>query len=88
MEKCNFCIQRINEVKFRAKKEGRLPRDGEIQTACQQSCPTGAIVFGNLLDESSLVSQTVKSERGWKLLDDMVNTQPAVTYLADLKFQT
>ncbi|MCX7953330.1 MAG: 4Fe-4S dicluster domain-containing protein, partial [Deltaproteobacteria bacterium] len=87
MEKCNFCIQRINEGKFRAKKEGRLPRDGEIQTACQQACPADAIVFGNLNDPGSKVSEVSRSERAWKLIDEYVNTKPSVTYLADYVFK-
>lgn len=84
MEKCNFCIQRIQEGKAKAKKEGRLPRDGEIKTACQQACPADAIVFGNLNDPDSKVSRLSRSDRGWKLIDDYVNTKPSVTYLADI----
>ncbi len=87
MEKCTFCIQRINEVKSRAKKEGRLPKDGEIKTACQQACPADAIYFGNLNDSTSLVSKVSNSDRGWKILDEYVNTKPSVTYLADMFFK-
>ena len=85
MEKCSFCIQRIHEAKFNAKAEGRTLREGEVLTACQQSCPTGAIRFGNLLDENSRVAQETKSERGYKILDQHINTQPAITYHAKVK---
>jgi molybdopterin-containing oxidoreductase family iron-sulfur binding subunit len=55
MEKCTFCIQRVTVAKITAKTEGRLIRDGEVQTACQQACPTSAISFGNLVDQDSKV---------------------------------
>ncbi len=80
MEKCTFCVQRINRAKLDAKDEGRLVADGEIQTACMQSCPTQAIVFGNLKDPSSRVSRKAKNHRGYLMLDEL-NTRPAVTYL-------
>ncbi|RME60569.1 MAG: 4Fe-4S dicluster domain-containing protein, partial [Candidatus Dadabacteria bacterium] len=87
MEKCTFCIQRIAEAKDRAKDEGRLVRDGEIQPACVQSCPTGALVFGNLKDKKSKVSRMAKSHRGYKILDHHINTQPSVTYLKDFRYK-
>ena len=81
MEKCTFCIQRIREVEHRAKREGRPVLDGEVQPACAQTCPTGAIVFGDLLDERSRVSVlTRESPRRYHILEDL-NTKPAVTYL-------
>jgi molybdopterin-containing oxidoreductase family iron-sulfur binding subunit len=80
MEKCTFCVQRINRAKLDAKAEGRLVADGEIQTACMQSCPTQAIVFGNLKDPASRVSRIAKGSRGYRMLDEL-NTRPAVTYL-------
>lgn len=80
MEKCTFCIQRIQEGKARAKKEDRNLEDGDIQTACQQSCPANAIVFGDLNDPKSKVSQAFKAKNSYALLDDMLNTKPAVKY--------
>jgi len=80
MEKCTFCVQRINRAKLDAKDEGRLVADGEIQTACMQSCPTQAITFGNLKDPASRVSRMAKGARGYRMLDEL-NTRPAVTYL-------
>ncbi len=80
MEKCTFCVQRINKAKLDAKDEGRLVQDGEIQTACMQSCPTQAIVFGNLKDPASRVSRKAKGSRGYAMLDEL-NTRPAITYL-------
>jgi len=63
-----------------AKDQGRLVEDGEIQTACMQSCPTQAIVFGNLKDPASRVSRKAKGARGYAMLDEL-NTRPAITYL-------
>lgn len=82
MEKCTFCVQRIREVQNRAKNEGRPVQDGEIQPACAASCPTKSIVFGNLKDRRSLVATQSKSERAYRVLDDHLNTQPAVSYLS------
>jgi molybdopterin-containing oxidoreductase family iron-sulfur binding subunit len=62
MEKCTFCVQRIRQAKNQAKNEHRKVRDGEIQTACQQACPTQAIVFGNLQDADSRVAKNWKRE--------------------------
>jgi anaerobic selenocysteine-containing dehydrogenase/Fe-S-cluster-containing dehydrogenase component len=81
MEKCTFCVQRIQRAKLDAKGEGRLVEDGEIQTACMQSCPTQAIVFGNLKDPGSRVSRIAKGARAYHMLGEL-NTRPAVTYLA------
>jgi len=87
MEKCTFCIQRINEAKDVAKDLGRPVQDGEVQPACVQSCPTEALVFGNLNDPKSRISHMVHSERAYKVLDHHLNTQPAVTYLNDIKYK-
>lgn len=87
MEKCSFCVQRINEGKDHAKDEGRLVRDGEIQPACVQSCPTKALAFGDLNDPNSTVSKWSKTERSYKVLDHHLNTQPSVTYLEDVKYE-
>ncbi len=84
MEKCTFCMQRIRQAKDQAKDEGRSVKDGEILTACQQSCPTDAIVFGDLNDPESLVSKLKKSPRGYHVIEDL-NTQPQVTYLRKVR---
>jgi molybdopterin-containing oxidoreductase family iron-sulfur binding subunit len=84
MEKCSFCVQRIEEVKVRARNEGREIRDGEIQPACQQSCPAGAIIFGDLVELKSRVNQLKKSGRNYVLLPEL-NLKPAVSYLAKVR---
>ena len=81
MEKCTFCVQRIEEKKIIAKNEGRPIKDGEIQTACQQSCPANAIIFGDQKDLESKVNENKKNGRNYVLLEDL-NTKPAVSYLA------
>jgi anaerobic selenocysteine-containing dehydrogenase/Fe-S-cluster-containing dehydrogenase component len=80
MEKCTMCIQRIIEGKDRAKDAGRKPKDGEIQTACQQTCPTRAIVFGDLKDGQSRAARLSASPRGYHSLGEL-GTRPAITYL-------
>jgi molybdopterin-containing oxidoreductase family iron-sulfur binding subunit len=87
MEKCTFCVQRIQEAKHRAKDLGRAIEDGEIKPACVQSCPTQAIVFGNLKDPSSKISQVVRDDRSYKVLDSHINTQPSVSYLEDIRYK-
>lgn len=84
MEKCSFCVQRINDVKIRAKGDGRAILDGEITTACMAGCPSDAIVFGNLKDPKSRVAQLVTASRAYRVLEE-VGAKPAITYLADLK---
>jgi molybdopterin-containing oxidoreductase family iron-sulfur binding subunit len=87
MEKCSFCIQRIREAEHRAALEERRPvRDGEVVPACEQSCPAEAIVFGNIRDPNARVTQLVESERTYRVLDAIVNTQPAVNYLKKVTF--
>ncbi|MYC99922.1 MAG: 4Fe-4S dicluster domain-containing protein [Gammaproteobacteria bacterium] len=86
MEKCTFCVQRIRDVENRAVLEGRAVPDGEVVTACQQSCPAEAIVFGNIRDPNSRVAQVTASERSYRVLDDLINTQPAVTYQRKVTF--
>ena len=84
MEKCSFCVQRINDVKIRAKGEGRSILDGEVTTACMAGCPSDAIVFGDLKDPKSRIAQLVTATRAYKVLEE-VGAKPAITYLADLK---
>jgi len=81
MEKCSYCIQRIQEVKIKAEKENnRRIADGEILTACQQVCPTQAITFGDLNDPNSKVAKSAALKRNYNLLDDL-NNRPRTTYL-------
>jgi molybdopterin-containing oxidoreductase family iron-sulfur binding subunit len=84
MEKCTFCVQRINAARIEAKKQNRKIRDGEIKTACQQACPTQAIVFGDLSDPESRVSRLKTEPHDYTLLDDL-NTRPRLTFLAKLR---
>jgi molybdopterin-containing oxidoreductase family iron-sulfur binding subunit len=84
MEKCTFCVQRIEEVKIRARNEGREIRDGEIQPACQQSCPAEAIVFGDLVDEHSRVNKLKRDNRDYILLEEL-NLRPQISYLARVR---
>lgn len=87
MEKCSFCVQRIDEGKDRAKDLGRKVKDGEVKPACVQSCPTEALVFGNLNDPKSKVSKLSHDKRAYKVLDHHLNTQPSVSYLEDKKYK-
>lgn len=80
MEKCTFCIQRINEERIEAKAEGEPLKDGEIKPACVQSCTANALVFGDLNDPESEVSRLSRSARGSLLLEDS-GTKPKITYL-------
>lgn len=84
MEKCSFCLQRIQAAQIKARNEGRRLADGEIQPACQQTCPTDAIIFGDLKDPKSRVSRLAASARGFRVLEQL-NRQPAVHYLAKVR---
>jgi molybdopterin-containing oxidoreductase family iron-sulfur binding subunit len=84
MEKCTYCIQRINAARIQSKREDRDIRDGEIVTACQAACPTEAIVFGNINDPNSRVARLKASPRNYTMLEDL-NTRPRTTYLAAVK---
>jgi molybdopterin-containing oxidoreductase family iron-sulfur binding subunit len=84
MEKCSMCVQRIQEGKLNAKKEGRRPIDGEIKTACQQVCPTNAITFGDLNDETHTVTKHAKEPRMYHLLEE-VGIQPSVFYMTKVR---
>ena len=80
MEKCTFCVQRIQAGKLAAKAEKRPVRDGEIVPACAQTCPTRAIIFGDLKDSESEVSRLSRNPRRYRVLEHL-NTEPAITYL-------
>jgi molybdopterin-containing oxidoreductase family iron-sulfur binding subunit len=84
MEKCTFCTHKIQAAKSKAKLEDRKMKDGDVVTACQSSCPTGAIVFGDLNDPESLVSRTLKEERYYSLLEEL-NNRPAVQYASKIR---
>jgi molybdopterin-containing oxidoreductase family iron-sulfur binding subunit len=81
MEKCSYCVQRIDAGRIQAERENRSLRDGEIRTACQQACPAEAIVFGDLMDPASAVSRRKAEKTHYSLLAEL-NTRPRTTYLA------
>jgi Fe-S-cluster-containing dehydrogenase component len=84
MEKCTYCVQRIQRGKIESEKENRKVRDGEITPACAQACPTEAIVFGDINDSSSRVAKLKANERNYNLLGDL-NTRPRTTYLSAVR---
>lgn len=81
IEKCSFCVQRLQLGKLEAKKQGRKLKDGDVTVACATACPTGAITFGNLNDKEAGVSKLVHSERSYRVLEEFY-TESNVTYLA------
>jgi molybdopterin-containing oxidoreductase family iron-sulfur binding subunit len=81
MEKCTYCVQRINQARVAAKLDDREIRDGEVVTACQSACPTEAIVFGNLNDPNSRVSKLKANTLNYRLLEEL-NVRPRTSYMA------
>ncbi|MFL5318714.1 MAG: TAT-variant-translocated molybdopterin oxidoreductase [Myxococcaceae bacterium] len=83
MEKCTYCVQRIERARITARIDGRMIREGELQTACQQACPTGVYTFGNLKDESQTVTKMSKDQRRYDVMAEL-GTRPRTAYLAHL----
>ncbi len=87
MEKCTFCVQRLQDGKLKAKKENRVLKDGDVKTACQQACPTDAIVFGNVNDTARAVSRKSRQENEQRLyyVLEELHVLPNINYLAKVR---
>jgi len=85
MEKCTYCIQRIKTTTQAKRAAGEAVQDGDILTACQQTCPTQAIIFGNLNDKNSRVYQLHQNQRAYPVLHEELDTRPRTMYLAKLR---
>ncbi|HEX2658156.1 MAG TPA: 4Fe-4S dicluster domain-containing protein, partial [Polyangia bacterium] len=84
MEKCSMCVQRIEEARALSRREGRTLADGDIRTACQQSCPSQAMVFGDSNDPASALNRLLNDGRSYQILEE-INVRPQVTYLAQVR---
>jgi Fe-S-cluster-containing dehydrogenase component len=84
MEKCTYCVQRITHKRIQSEREDRKIADGELLTACQESCPADAITFGNINDLNSKVAKLKREPRNYGLLADL-NTRPRTTYMAAIR---
>jgi molybdopterin-containing oxidoreductase family iron-sulfur binding subunit len=84
MEKCTYCVQRINAARIDAKREDRAIRDGEIVTACESACPTRAIVFGNINDPQARVTRAKQEPRSYAALGEL-NVRPRTSYMAAVR---
>ena len=84
MEKCSFCVQRIQDGKLHAKKEGRPLLESDVKSACQTACPADAISFGNLNDEKSEVRRNHEDGRAYYTLAEL-NTRPAIAYMQKVR---
>jgi len=84
MEKCSLCVQRIVDARAEARRTRRELVDGEVKTACEESCPTKAITFGNLADPASRASRAARSDRAYAVLGEL-NVKPSVRYLAAVR---
>ncbi len=84
MEKCSFCVQRIQEGKLKAKRDGKTTSEVVVETACQRACPANAIVFGDLHNPNSEISKLYKNERGFRVLDE-INVQSSITYMTKIR---
>jgi molybdopterin-containing oxidoreductase family iron-sulfur binding subunit len=81
MEKCTFCVQRINRARIEAKRDDRPVADGEVMTACQSACPSNAIIFGDMRKPENKVAASRASKRNYLMLEEL-NTRPRTTYLS------
>ena len=84
MEKCTYCVQRINRVKLEAKTHSRKLQDGDIKVACEQACPSQSIVFGDMNDKTSRVAKARADSRRYDVLAEL-NVKPRTTYLARIR---